>query len=58
MRQHQFCPDKQQYNNPKSFLVYVPAIEEVHRILLFNMVHEPGICTYLGNVLMRLPLKP
>ena len=29
MRQHKFCPDKQQYNNTKPFPVYVLANEEV-----------------------------
>ena len=29
MRQHKFCPDKQQYNNSKPFPVYVLANEEV-----------------------------
>ena len=29
MRQHKFCPDKQQYNDAKPFPVYVLEIEEV-----------------------------
>ena len=29
MRQHKFCPDKQQYNNSKLFPVYVFEIKEV-----------------------------
>ena len=29
MRQHEFCPDKQQCNNAKPFPVYVLEIEEV-----------------------------
>ena len=29
MRQHKFCPDKQQYNNVKPFPVHVVAIEKV-----------------------------
>ena len=29
MRQHKFCPDKQQYNNAKPFLVCVLEIKEV-----------------------------
>ena len=29
MRQHKFCPDKQQYNNAKPFPVHVVAIGEV-----------------------------
>ena len=29
MRQHKFCPDKQQYNNVKPFPVYVLANEVV-----------------------------
>ena len=27
MKQHKFCPDKQQYNNNKPFPVYVVDIE-------------------------------
>ena len=29
MRQHKFCPDKQQYNNAKPFPLHVLANEEV-----------------------------
>ena len=29
MRQHKFCPDKQQYNNAKPFPLYVLVNEEV-----------------------------
>ena len=29
MRQHKFCPDKQEYNNAKPFPVYVVTIDEV-----------------------------
>ena len=29
MKQHKFCPDKQQYNNAKPFPAYVVEIEEV-----------------------------
>ena len=29
MKQHKFCPDKQQYNNAKPFPVCVVVIEEV-----------------------------
>ena len=48
MRQHKFCPDKQQYNNAKPFLIYVAAIEEVenyNECLKSSMVYEPGTCT-------------
>ena len=34
MRQHKFCPDKQQYNNAKPFPVYVLVNEEVAGKLL------------------------
>ena len=30
MRQHKFCPDKQQYNNIKPFPVYIFAIDHLH----------------------------
>ena len=46
MRQHKFCPDKQQYNNAKPFPVCVVAIEEVKTIMnASNVVHGHRICT-------------
>ena len=48
MRQHKFCPDKQQYNDSKPFPVYVLKIEEeenYYKCFKSGMVHEPGICT-------------
>ena len=33
MRQHKFCPDKQQYNNAKPFPGYGLEIEEVETIM-------------------------
>ena len=46
MRQHKFCPDKQQYNNSTPFPVYVLEIEEVENYTdVSNMMHKPGICT-------------
>ena len=33
MKQHKFCPDKQQYNNVRPFPVYVVATAEVQNYI-------------------------
>ena len=46
MRQHNFCPDKQQYNNAKHLTVYVVVIEEVENFSnVSNIIHKPKIST-------------
>ena len=44
MRQHKFRPDKQ-YNNARSFPVYIVAIEEVENYYVSNMVNLEYVAT-------------
>ena len=44
MRQHKFCPDKQQYNMLSFFLPMLLHLKRQKTIMnVSNVVHEPGI---------------
>ena len=58
MRQHKFCPDKQQYNNAEPFPVYAVVIKEVENyyeckawyLLLHDSIHY--------SIVFECPINP